>query len=480
MIFWCGDLNYRIAQANEQVRKAVEEMSIVPLHEKDQLRCEMKLEHAFTNYEEAAINFRPTYKFDLFTETYDTSDKARTPSWTDRILFRAKRKKILQNNETELETIQTLRYSSADKIRFSDHRPVSGLFRVAMKYQSDADRANLIREELLREFDRLANEAIPTIEVHPRPPEIVFHRLRYLDRPSYRLLIKNTGECECICKVVPASKADFFPSVLFTPSQPYKIPIKEEQKINISFNTQQWREPLSDILILHVEMGADTFITLDVTFDRGPFGLALDQLPVTRFDRVKNEYIYATDDKAVSDSIVEMKNDPPVLYIALMDTLRKREDLDLFMVFSNETQDSLDLIPLRDQIYDNNYQFESYSTPALFMILIHLLQALPKPLISFDIQDHVFQRGQDNISQIVPILIERLQGKERNLFFHFLILLQKCWPKLEQKQASDDDDTNDVFNVCLDLLALAMLHEHLDRNQRRTFLLTCLNEDRKT
>lgn len=479
IIFWFGDMNYRIAHANEQVRKAVEEMSIIPLQEKDQLLCAMKLEHVFSKYEEASIDFRPTYKFDLFTDTYDTSDKARTPSWTDRILYRAKKKEFVQNDETKSKTIQTLRYSSADKIRFSDHRPVSGLYRVAMKYKCDTERSNRIREELLREFDRMANEAIPTIEVTPRPPEIVFHRLRYLDRPNYPLLIKNIGECECVCRIVPASKSDSFQAIDFTPSQPYKIPVKEEQRINVSFKTEKWREPISDILILHVEMGADTFITLDVTFDQGPFGLELDKLPVSRFDRSKNEYIYSIDDKTVSENIVEMKNDPPVLYIALMDTVRERQDLDLFTIFNNETQDGLDLIPLRDQIYENNYKFENYSTPALFMILLHLLQALPNPLISFEIQDDVFKNGQENIGQVVPILIEKLQGKERNLFFHFLILLQKCWPKLQEKQTSDDDDTNDIFNVCLDLLALGMLHDHLDRNQRRIFLLTCLNEDKK-
>lgn len=35
---------------------------------------------------EEQIRFPPTYKFDVNTDTYDTSKKARIPSWTDRIL----------------------------------------------------------------------------------------------------------------------------------------------------------------------------------------------------------------------------------------------------------------------------------------------------------------------------------------------------------------------------------------------------------
>ena len=36
---------------------------------------------------EKEIEFLPTYKFDIGTKIYDTSKKARTPSWTDRILL---------------------------------------------------------------------------------------------------------------------------------------------------------------------------------------------------------------------------------------------------------------------------------------------------------------------------------------------------------------------------------------------------------
>ncbi|CAF1639234.1 unnamed protein product, partial [Adineta ricciae] len=119
VVFWCGDMNYRISQPNEQVRQAISERSTVPLHEKDQLRCEMKLQNVFMGYYEPPIEFMPTYKFDPNTEVYDTSEKLRTPSWTDRVLYRSKRLKVKMNNETEVDTIKTIEYSSANEIRFS-------------------------------------------------------------------------------------------------------------------------------------------------------------------------------------------------------------------------------------------------------------------------------------------------------------------------------------------------------------------------
>lgn len=41
----------------------------------------------FTNFAEGAIKFPPTYKFDPHTNIYDTTEKKRTPSYTDRILW---------------------------------------------------------------------------------------------------------------------------------------------------------------------------------------------------------------------------------------------------------------------------------------------------------------------------------------------------------------------------------------------------------
>jgi phosphatidylinositol-bisphosphatase len=477
-------MNYRISEPNEQVRKAISELSAIPLLEKDQLRCEMKLNNIFNGYYEPSIDFMPTYKYDINTDVYDTSEKLRTPSWTDRILYRSKRPKVLNDNQTELDTIKPIHYSSANSIKFSDHRPVSGLYLVVIKYECDENRSNRIREELIREFDRLENDSIPTIEVYPRPPEIQFHHIRYLDKPNYPLKIKNTGECPCICTISPTSISPSFQYLTFTPNPPYTIDVKQEQYVNISFDAKIHVKSISEILILHVENGADTFITLDITFDKGPFGLSLNEYPPTLFDNENKKYIYSNETKSQSEHIVEMINDPPILYIALIDCLKERHDIDLLYIFNNETQDSLDLIPLRDQIYENNYNFTNYSTPELFMILVHLLQSLKEPLVSIEIQDQIFLNSNENLStqddmtKVVSIIVEKLQGKERNLFFRLLLLLQKCWPTKEQVQKTDDA-SGDILNISIDILALSILHEHHHRNQRHAFILACLNEEKK-
>ena len=473
-------MNYRISEPNEQVRKALKELSTVPLHEKDQLRVEMKLDRVFPGYYEPPIDFMPTYKYDIGTDDYDTSEKLRTPSWTDRILYRPKRSKVMNNNTDELESVKTIHYKCAKDIRFSDHRPVSGLYLVVIKYESDEKSSSRIREELIRQFDKLENNSIPTIEVDPRPPQIQFSHVRYLDKRNYTLLIKNTGDCPCTCTIKPD-----FNYLTITPNAPYTINVRQQQHVNITYEAKGIIKPISEILILHVENGADAFITLDITFDKGPFGLKLEEYPSTYYDNENKKYIYSIENQFSSEHIVEMTKDPPILYIALIDCLKDRQDLDLLKIFNNETQDSLDLIPLRDQIYANNFDFTNYSTPELFMILLHLLQSLPRPLISFDIQDKIFTNPnetlskQEDMTKAISIVIEHLEAKERSLFFRFLLLLQKCWPTKEQIEKIDDE-SSDIINVSVDILALSILHDHLNRNQRQAFIFACLNEEKKT
>lgn len=42
----------------------------------------------FQGFIEGPLHFRPTYKFDHQSDTYDSGKKKRVPAWTDRILFK--------------------------------------------------------------------------------------------------------------------------------------------------------------------------------------------------------------------------------------------------------------------------------------------------------------------------------------------------------------------------------------------------------
>ena len=117
-IIWAGDFNYRIGMSNERARQLIEKGDLGTLYENDQLNLQMVHGKSFPHYSERTPTFMPTYKYNLNSDIYDTSDKARIPAWCDRIL-------------TKGNNLRQLHYDSAP-LRFSDHRPVWGLFHCAV------------------------------------------------------------------------------------------------------------------------------------------------------------------------------------------------------------------------------------------------------------------------------------------------------------------------------------------------------------
>lgn len=78
----------------------------------------------------------PTYKFDIGTDNYDSSEKQRIPAWTDRILRKG-------------PNLRQLAYNSAP-LKFSDHRPVYAVFDCQVSLVDEALRDKISREVYLR------------------------------------------------------------------------------------------------------------------------------------------------------------------------------------------------------------------------------------------------------------------------------------------------------------------------------------------
>lgn len=87
-VFWCGDFNYRIDMPGDEVKDLVAQGDFKTLLEKDQLTLQMRDNRVFKNYIEGPITFPPTYKYDINSDDYDTSEKCRIPAYTDRILYK--------------------------------------------------------------------------------------------------------------------------------------------------------------------------------------------------------------------------------------------------------------------------------------------------------------------------------------------------------------------------------------------------------
>lgn len=147
-----GDLNYRIdTMGRDTVVKAVNARNFSKLLERDQLLVSRRRNPGFRvrAFKEFPIAFAPTYKYDVGSDRYDTSEKRRAPAWCDRILYRGAGK------------IKQLDYRRHE-LRVSDHRPVSGLFKMRIKTISENKRAEVWRESGIRfskAKEKLAKEA---------------------------------------------------------------------------------------------------------------------------------------------------------------------------------------------------------------------------------------------------------------------------------------------------------------------------------
>ncbi|XP_026907531.1 phosphatidylinositol polyphosphate 5-phosphatase type IV isoform X1 [Acinonyx jubatus] len=125
-VFWFGDFNFRLNGGRVAVEAILKQdlgEKVSALLQHDQLTQEMKKGSIFKGFQEPDIHFLPSYKFDIGKDSYDTTSKQRTPSYTDRVVYRSRHK----------GDICPVKYSSCPGIKTSDHRPVYGLFRVKVR-----------------------------------------------------------------------------------------------------------------------------------------------------------------------------------------------------------------------------------------------------------------------------------------------------------------------------------------------------------
>lgn len=138
-----GDLNYRIDHGRDSIINRVKNNDLGPLLERDQLLVERKKNPGFRLrvFNESPITFAPTYKYDVGTDTYDSSDKKRSPAWCDRLLYRG------------LGKIKQTEYRRWE-VKASDHRPVSGIFLIRAK-TVDHKRREMVWRECVRAYEEV-------------------------------------------------------------------------------------------------------------------------------------------------------------------------------------------------------------------------------------------------------------------------------------------------------------------------------------
>lgn len=404
-IYWLGDLNYRITDlTNTQVKTLVQRDELNTLLKSDQLNQQRERGNVLLNYTEGDINFQPTYKYDLNSDTYDTSEKARPPAWTDRILWRG-------------QGIYQKEYRCHMSLRISDHKPVSAIFKSEISVVDPA-KYRKVHEDILKKMDKQENEFLPQVTVDQM--EVIFDLVKFRQPQSRDIIIANTG-------VVPAEFE--FIKKLDEPTYckdwlritPYHGSINPGEKcdVRLEVNLESDLDEIDDILVLHLKGGKDMFITVNGKCQKSCFTMSISSLCRANVPIMQLE----------SDELKRIQNlDAPVLYSVpreiwlLVDHLY-RHGLKTKELFESSALHD-ELIQIRDWLDFGSLDPFPGSVQATAEALLLLLSYTKEPVIPYDLHDACISAAS-NYQNCRQLLLEKVPDIHRNVFLYICMFLQE-------------------------------------------------------
>ncbi|KAI0566102.1 Endonuclease/Exonuclease/phosphatase [Gracilaria domingensis] len=188
VVFWLGDLNYRIDAPLERVMGWIRDRNWIALRNADELQYQMRLNDIFKGFREGPLQFPPTYKFDRYSDKYATDengDLKRTPAYTDRILWKP------GTDEKGREIQVRLGCYDCAKVYSSDHRPVHAHFGMTFGVE-DASRKKKIEGEVQRRVEYMMDEHMPKVLIDPCP--VAMGKVFFRETKYATVLLRNKSE----------------------------------------------------------------------------------------------------------------------------------------------------------------------------------------------------------------------------------------------------------------------------------------------
>jgi hypothetical protein len=370
VLFVFGDLNYRLELPASVVKSHVAASRWSALRDADQLHQQQRRRRALVDFHEGELAFAPTYKYDIGSVSgYDSSEKQRTPSWTDRILW-------LDNRE---ETVTLRSYGACQSLVASDHKPVSAVFDVQVRAHTRAGAAIWLepspvpdgrrREAVgcsfggaegarrLRErrcahgrfgLDaRSEGTAMPNVEVEPSNA-VDFGIVEYAEPVSRTFTLRNTGHVVAEYRFVPKPGTETIARdwLTLSPTSGLILPgalrqVARRRRTHSSAGATETltatllilgeaagdcnftNEDISDIVILSIIGGRDIFLSLGAReYLPTCFGNSFERLralgdrPIRGYTAAERCRLLVREDKADAPAV-----DPPKELLRLTDLL---------------------------------------------------------------------------------------------------------------------------------------------------------------
>eukprot|EP00300_Choanocystis_sp_HF-7_P015262 c18990_g1_i3.p1 GENE.c18990_g1_i3~~c18990_g1_i3.p1 ORF type:complete len:849 (+),score=195.30 c18990_g1_i3:319-2547(+) len=269
IVVWFGDLNYRISHPNDDVKAMIIKQNWKGLAALDQLTKQRKLGCCFVGFEEAPLAFAPTYKYDIGTDVYDTSEKHRTPAWCDRVLWKGPGVTCKSYGRAELMT--------------SDHRPVFCHLQMEV-LRTNGEKEMEVRKSIERDLDKVENDLAPTVHLHAN--SLHFGEVRFGMPQTTHTVLENIGknlvqfsfrpgpDGQC-CKPWLSINPRFG---FLMPEESVHITMRVEITANCAWALNAGTDQLDEVLVLNLENGGALFINVTGDFKPTVFGNSLTRL----------------------------------------------------------------------------------------------------------------------------------------------------------------------------------------------------------
>ncbi|KAG1469596.1 hypothetical protein G6F56_003171 [Rhizopus delemar] len=362
-------------------------------------------------FEEGPIHFRPTYKYDAGTNQYDTSEKRRAPSWTDRILW----KKDRFNSPEHLELLD---YDDCPTMMMSDHKPVRALMNLQVRK---------IDSRLLEDtHNRLVQQLKDSPDIQPRgdisSSYVDFETVQFLEYKEKTILLENTGQVLTLFRFMPkGNETQILPSWLqvspisgvLAPGERVVIRFEVMIEPSISSPLNRGEQKMEDILILRLENSKDFFVSVSGKYEPTCFGVPLELLSGMSVPISETAAQNLQNQKVSSDpSLVLNQIDMPGELWKVMNFLwnanmfricmDKGETFDTtFLLGEGSTMAELSLE--EREVSDK----EAVSANSMIDVLVAFLECLPDPVIPTQMYERALEASEsaeamNNLKQTLP------------------------------------------------------------------------------
>lgn len=268
LAFVLGDLNYRVGLDPDMVIQFLDRKEFDTVLNHDQLSQQIRERKVLTGFKEKSITFSPTYKYAVGTNDFDdnkpgNNDKARAPSYTDRIFYKP---------STSLTPTE---YGSLMEYTISDHKPVYATFELTTLLIDPAKR-KIVVDRVLKQSDTLENSTKPNVVISPT--ELLVDDAIVLREAEGHVVIEQGGSSDRVVEWEIDLKS---PDIAVFPTHGH-LPVGAKQYIHFTctlpIKTHSTNSQAQDVAILRILDAQDIFIPVDFKAQQTCLGASLDLL----------------------------------------------------------------------------------------------------------------------------------------------------------------------------------------------------------